>query len=266
MAPNFTRQLLVLSLPTLAVLLSYFWFKKKRIGARSDPGITDDTPDSARESIEKEEKEEVPGEPSTPVKGFSRSLSGVETTPIDIVLPPRLRASRSSPIVISDEDLDVEIEKIKSMRSGPLFGSKPETPSPPQITATTPEKTPPACVEENNNKKAPKNKKNKKKMAQKDMAVVEEKLNSMKLSKNNNGKDTSFKKDKNKKKNNNNNVEEEHNTERELQRQSSERDSANHSPSDAMLASPTLSSISDNHSEVRSFALHVELRIRQFIC
>lgn len=50
---------------------------------------------------------------STPAKKFNRSLSGVETAPIDIVYPKDLKTSKSSPVVISDEDLDLEIEKVR---------------------------------------------------------------------------------------------------------------------------------------------------------
>lgn len=77
-------------------------------------------------------------------------------------------------------------------------------------------------------------------MAQKDIAVVEDKLTSLKI--NNNNKETPKKRE-----HRNSTGKKEHD---ELQRQSSERDSANHSPADVMLASPSLSSISDNHSEV----------------
>lgn len=38
MAPSPIRQLLVWSLPSVAVLLSYLWYKKRRIGVRSDTG------------------------------------------------------------------------------------------------------------------------------------------------------------------------------------------------------------------------------------
>lgn len=50
-------------------------------------------------------------------KQFNRSLSGMETAPIDIIYPKELKASKSSSLVISDEDLDLEIEKVKSVSS-----------------------------------------------------------------------------------------------------------------------------------------------------
>lgn len=191
---------------------------------------------------------------STPNKNFSRSLSGVESTPIDIIIPPELRASKSTPVVISDEDLDFEIEKIKSMRNGNLFGStktdnfqkdintspkqqlvKSKSPSPKKETVTI-------------TAKGKKNKKEKasSKMVQKDMVVVGEKLTSLKI-------------DNDKQKNEHNaTVSNGMKPEIDLLRHSSERDSANHSPSDVMMASPSLSSISDNHSEVTFFHFYLD--------
>lgn len=89
-------------------------------------------------------------------------------------------------------------------------------------------------------------------MAHKEVTCVEEKFNNLKL-----GKDTPKKKNKGKGK-----QQQSHaamngykkNEHEDLHRQSSERDSANHSPADVMLASPSLSSISDNHSEVRYYS------------
>ncbi|XP_057653881.1 A-kinase anchor protein 1, mitochondrial-like [Diorhabda carinulata] len=213
MAPYHSRQLLVWTLPTVAVLLSYLWFKKKRIGPRSDPG---DKSTSRKEEIQEkslfeelnEAEPTIPTASSTPNKSFSRSLSGVESSPIDIVIPPELRATKTTPRVVSDEDLDLEIEKIKSMKNGHSFSVKTDSPA-----------------DENICSKAKKNqKKESGKMAQKDMAIVEEKLTTLKIGKN---KECPKKRE----------------------QKNTERDSANHSPSDVMLASPSLSSISDNHSE-----------------
>ncbi|KAG5868886.1 KH domain-containing protein akap-1 [Gonioctena quinquepunctata] len=232
--------------------INYLWYKKKRIGVRSDPGDTNSPPAefpkekqpdsvSLKEELEEAEKQinSTLSNPTTP-RSFSRSLSGVESTPIDIVIPLELRATKSTSLVISDEDLDLEIEKIKSMRNGPLFGSKTDN-SPPQISKS---KTPsPIKVKENRPVKSKKNQKkeNRQQMAQKDIDVVGEKLTSLKLSNNKEPPKKRDRKDSAENKSNREHV--------ELLRQSSERDSANHSPSDVMLASPSLSSISDNHSE-----------------
>ncbi|XP_072381189.1 KH domain-containing protein akap-1 [Diabrotica undecimpunctata] len=239
MAPPHSRHLLAWTLPTAVVLLSYLWYKRKRIGARSDPG-DNKSPTHKEEvftdkSLEEELKEadEHDSSQSSPSKSFSRSLSGVESTPIDIIIPPELRATKSTPRIVSDEDLDFEIEKIKSMKNGSLFPAKLDSPIPNKSKSST---------YRDNKESKPKSKKNQKKeagkMAQKDIAIVEEKLTSLKISKN---KETPKKREH---KNSTSKKDSE-----ELQRQNSERDSANHSPSDVMLASPSLSSISDNHSE-----------------
>lgn len=260
MAPSHSRQLLVWTLPTIAVLLSYLWYKKKRIGARSDPGDTTiqrkvlvSCKPLKEELLEKKDAATVINTPqATPTRTFSRSLSGVESTPIDIIIPPELRASKSAPIVISDEDLDFEIEKIKSMRNGNLFGLKkevspkaletsPKTQELPKLRTPSPVKETPVKI----NTKGKKNKKEKEsaKVVQKDMAVVEEKLTSLKIDEKQQNEHKSVSNGTTK-------------PEIDLRRQSSERDSANHSPSDVMMASPSLSSISDNHSEVSGHFLY----------
>lgn len=289
MAPSHSRQLLVWTFPTIAILLSYLWFKRKRIGVRSDPGGTsvDRQEDLIASELTKPVIEgnsvEVPKvvSSSTPEKKFSRSLSGVETAPIDIIIPRELRAVKSNPVVIPDEDLDFEIEKIKSMKNETFNRSRALNNS---NTTTTNnnnnnnnEKSP---YKENNNKtkspavvkkiETPKERKldmvEKKsetttttaaaeKMAQ-DIVRVEKKLNNLKL-----GIRESATKKKGKSKGANkaakgaNSLSSGGSEHEELQRQSSERDSANHSPADVMLASPSLSSISDNHSEVSVYTV-----------
>ncbi|CAG9864954.1 unnamed protein product [Phyllotreta striolata] len=244
MAPYHTRQLLAWTLPTVAALLSYLWFKRKRIGAQSDPGkedspdntadITTDSP-SKETTVERTEVIDCKSSPSTPNRSFSRSLSGVESTPIDIIIPPELRASKSSSRVVSDEDLDIEIEKIKSMKTGALFTSQPDSPK-----LVIKEANANVTVSANAGKSSKKRvfKKVSGKMAQKDIAIVEEKLTNLKVKTKEAGKKKDFRNSKNVNKEN-----------EDVHRQNSERDSANHSPSDVMLASPSLSSISDNHSE-----------------
>lgn len=247
MAPSHSRQLLVWTLPTVAALLSYLWFKRKRIGARSDPG--ENSSEAEEKGVQTEQAksadivEDIDGgdsSPSSPNKTFSRSLSGVESTPIDIIIPPELRATKSTSRIVSDEELDLEIEKIKSMKNGALFTTKPDSP---HVLIASSKST----GKEHNSKPSKKkaSKKESGKMAQKDIAIVEEKLTSLKVK---NNKEVHKKRDNKNSKNNANKENEDI-----LQRQNSERDSANHSPSDVMLASPSLSSISDNHSEVSEF-------------
>lgn len=256
MAPIPSRQLLAWTLPTIAALLSYLWYKRKRIGVRSDPGqqTSKEQFQSDKISSEAELKRDkiITDTESTPNRKFSRSLSGVESTPIDIVLPPQLRASRSTPKVISDEELDLEIEKIKSMRNGSLFSNSKiesslspqqqqgenlkvqQTPSPPK---REPNLTPPTSDQKI------KNKKQKNKMVRKEIEMVSEQINSLNIS---NNRSSPEKHHVHENDDNSNG----HKSELDFQRQSNERDSANHSPADVMLASPSLSIISDNHSEV----------------
>lgn len=270
MAPYHSRQLLVWTFPTIAILLSYLWFKKKRIGVRSDPGGTEiDKQEEEKITTAQEQQPPLDIPPrqttiSSPEKKFSRSLSGVETAPIDIIIPRELRSVKSNPVVISDEDLDVEIEKIKSMKIGAepftkssksvsgcetrlLEKDKINISSPKIDNASTPIKSPTTTTM--NIKSDMIDKAGETQVAQQEIIFVEKKLGTLKLS----IKETPKKKGKFKGKKMTV-VSLNHSSEHE-ERQSSERDSANHSPADVMLASPSLSSISDNHSEVRAMCL-----------
>lgn len=263
MAPIPSRQLLAWTLPTIAALLSYLWYKRKRIGVRSDPEEqgAEGNQSCSRVSVDEELKEEkvITDTESTPSKSFSRSLSGVESTPIDIVLPPQLRASRSTPKVISDEELDLEIEKIKSMRNGSLFSnSKIEAfpPTQPEVEEEK-EKSPVKTPSSPQSKVLPptksqksKNKKQKNKMVRKEIEFVNEQITSLNISNTRNSPEKLLKQEHDVNRNGNK-------SELDLQRQNNERDSANHSPADVMLASPSLSIISDNHSEVTNFILFI---------
>lgn len=283
MAPYHPRQLFLLTIPTLAALLSYFWYKKKRIGIESD---LCDKNNSQEERIDfNQERSSTPikitaeetkiAESPVSEKSFSRSLSGVDSAPIDIILPKDHRAKIAP--VISDEDLDLEIEKIKLMKNSmePYNKFKSTTPtkpvtekmkSPPIKEMTTPSPKKSNTVnavstskKNNTNKKNNKNgfqhqpvkqteteTKNKDNI-EKEVTASQSKLCDLKIG---NGKEKS--KNKKKQVKEKENKKESVEKENDIQRQSSERDSANHSPSDVMLASPSLSSISDNHSEVNS--------------
>lgn len=281
MGPSQQRQLLVWTLPTIALILTYFWFKKKRIQAKSDPDSTVSEDSSLRNNRSlKDEIEEAICDTtdagnSSSNRSISRSLSGVDSTPIDIIIPRELRSHKSNPVVISDEDLDLEIQKIKSMKSAAIV---PFNKSQTNETDTV-KKTPPSAIKKTSNNikpvefsspdtftstpitpkfKSPKVIKctpqkiilssSTSPMAQKHAKTTEEKLSNTKVEMakeviNDSPKQTA---DISKV------VEEKIVEHEEIQRQTSERDSANHSPADVMLASPSLSSISDNHSEVSS--------------
>ncbi|XP_060528608.1 KH domain-containing protein akap-1 [Cylas formicarius] len=328
MAPSPVRQLLAFSLPSIAILLSYLWYKKRRIGHRSDTGGTKPIEDNNKaistayklllEPVKEDERElkeehiEKQSPVVTPLKRLDRSLSGVETSPIDIVYPSELKQS----FVVSDEDLDVHIEQIKSIGTGcsspSIISASLRTPplksagrqlnkdnlsktvpkfnesiifeakviSPLKRSVSEPAKstdirnmtqgnvgsteksqTPTSAVNVSNSAKPlstsqtnaiqkgnkavlKKNAKNSGKMQQNiapnNVSPVHNKREAA-------GKEMpvcnlpdACKKESNYQ--NGTSVE-------ELRRQHSGRDSANHSPSDVMMASPSLSSISDNHSE-----------------
>ncbi|KAH0810193.1 hypothetical protein GEV33_012598 [Tenebrio molitor] len=190
MAPSHSRQLLIWTIPTIAVIFSYFWYRRKRIESKSDPGDTLKCTTA------------VTPPPKT-------ETDSVESAPIDI--PPKQKTAKPSPVIISDEDLDLEIEKIKSMRYGGSIDIRKSNSS----------------SESAGDKQASSvNKQSSSIMAQK---VTEERAplvptENVKMEKSPVNSD-------------------------DIQRQNSERDSANHSPADVMMASPTLSSISDNQSE-----------------
>ncbi|XP_066258050.1 KH domain-containing protein akap-1 [Euwallacea similis] len=317
MAPSPIRQLLAWSLPSVAVLLSYLWYKKRRIGAPSDTGGS--KPIEEEEYVEKHvgpaEGSElldlsIPRENSilhqnspvtTPTK-FNRSLSGVDTAPIDIVYPRDLKSSKSSPVIISDEDLDLEIEKIKSMKtqynspnkisstpsgtSSPvksaanspspianpdsatqpieILESSEEVSKPAEVTPIKKEPFEHCVVVTKSGEKAgktneliqnstPKRGKGKKKqakaskmMAQSGIINVEQELTVLKISidKEKAMKNSAVKAEKKQSEDAQECV-----SPHKIHRKNSGRDSANHSPSDVMLASPSLSSMSDNHSE-----------------
>lgn len=273
MAPSQPRQLLVLSIVPIIALLSYFWYKKKKIGIGSDAGDTNKEKSIIREECSSKETTtpvkilQETSESPISEKSFSRSLSGVDSAPIDIILPKEHRA-KVAPL-ISDEDLDLEIEKIKSMKNSmepyKFKVSTTTTESPKKsplkektIKPTTPKKqnniANTTSSKKNSDKKNNMNgsiqekdksvdvKDASNKGSQNDGCVVEKKLCELKL------ENTKCHTKKSKK--NQHHINKGSEQETELQRQSSERDSANHSPADVMLASPSLSSISDNHSEV----------------
>lgn len=264
MAPNQSRQLLLLSIPTIAVLLSYLWYKRKRTGVGSDPGEISEQPLVEERSIKEESSPiKIPvKKDNSPEKKFSRSLSA----PIDIVLPKEHR-SRTAPI-ISDEDLDVEIKRMKSMKSTlepykiqsisamdtPKKSSNKEKPIS-DLQKTANQTNPPQTKKQNsikktksdsNKAKPAKSSEKKTKISQKEIAVVEAQLTNLQLTAE---KPDSPIKTKSKVKNSDSHSSSEP-EEQQGQTSPNERDSANHSPVDVIMASPTLSNFSDNHSEV----------------
>lgn len=270
MAPNQSRQLLILSIPTIAILLSYLWYKRKRTGVGSDPGETSEQPLEEKTITEQSSPIRIPDKKdssSVRENKFSRSLSA----PIDIVLPKEHR-SRTAPI-ISDEDLDVEIERMKSMKNTlepykiqtitamdtpKKSSNKEKSITVLQKTANatnTPQNKKQNAIKKNksdsNKTKPTKTSEKKAKIPQKEIAVVETQLAELQL---NTEKSDSPIKIKSKV----NNTDSHPNSEPQpAQTVSNERDSANHSPVDVIMASPTLSNFSDNHSEVLRHNLYI---------
>ncbi|KAF5269684.1 hypothetical protein FQA39_LY08607 [Lamprigera yunnana] len=111
MAPYYSRRLLVWTTLPIAIILSYLWFKRKRTEITSDPGQLKLL--ETQETVAFQDIKAVKTTPENPIK----TLSGIESSPIDIVFPPDLKPSKSVPPIISDEDLDLEIEKIKSTKN-----------------------------------------------------------------------------------------------------------------------------------------------------
>lgn len=272
MAP--CRQLLMWSVPSIAVLLGIFWFKKKREYAKSDPG--------GRERLKslKEELAEVLNAQSEalkalPVGKVDRSI--IKSAPIDIV-PQGNSSQRSSPLELTDEEVDLEIEKIirkksieKEKRMSAGFDKQ-------NIIVSTSMKEPSFVVKESptNLSSLPHTK----------MSFSENKCLNVEEIKNSDHRhitesepnydqiegecsqqgvasldvsssDTNTVEESSpvntEEINNNNGIEETSDSENQFStaqsRHISERDSANHSPVDPLLASPSMCHFSDNHSE-----------------
>lgn len=111
MAP--CRQLLMWSVPSIAVLLGIFWFKKKREYAKSDPGGRERIK-SLKEELAEVLNTEAENIMASPLCKIERSI--VKSAPIDII-PNGSGSQRSSPLEMTDEEVDLEIEKIIRKKS-----------------------------------------------------------------------------------------------------------------------------------------------------
>ncbi|CAH2086437.1 unnamed protein product [Euphydryas editha] len=111
MAPS--RQLLMWSVPSIAVLLGIFWFKKKREYAKSDPGGRERIK-SLKEELANALNAEAEMIKSSPISKIERSI--IKSAPIDII-PNGSVSQRSSPLEMTDEEIDLEIEKIIKKKS-----------------------------------------------------------------------------------------------------------------------------------------------------
>lgn len=272
MAP--CRQVLMWSVPSIAVLLGIFWFRRKREFAKSDPG--------GREKI-KSLQEELAEVLNAEFEAIRVSPLGktdpfiIKSAPIDII-PNGTGSQHSSPLELTDEEVDLEIEKIirkntlekerkmsgfvnhkmvintniteipfVAKETSNMFGSlktemscnKSETDvgsisSTDNTNVTSDEKTEAMQLDSTKCDSSPSET-----ITNDEITVADtEEVNNDNLVEVSSNNDESC--------NTNNNS-----FSTMQPRHISERDSANHSPVDPMLASPSMCHFSDNHSEVR---------------
>lgn len=107
MGPGKSR-LLIWTVPTVAIIFSILWYKRKG-GKQKNKEEVLPVPVS---TPVKTEEVEINSTPASPQRSpYCRSLSGIDSAPIDI------KTNKTPPLIISDQELDMEIEKIKSMKS-----------------------------------------------------------------------------------------------------------------------------------------------------
>lgn len=272
MAP--CRQLLMWSVPSIAVLLGLFWIKKKREYAESDPGGREKLK-SLKEELAEALNAHSEAQKASPLGKADRSI--IKSAPIDIN-PNGINSQRSSPLDLTDEEVDIEIEKIISRKKSvvnenrtpagfdkqhlvvssstikPSFIVK-ESPT----NMCSPLKTKMTCSEDANISSLTNEE------YSNDIDINTEKTDmSLQASAksvvttsevNTHEENTSAEA---KELNVNNVIDEPSDNDSDNRfstaqsRHISERDSANHSPVDPMLASPSICHFSDNHSEVIS--------------
>lgn len=111
MAP--CRQVLMWSVPSIAVLLGIFWFRRKREFAKSDPGGREKIK-SLQEELAEVLNAELEARRVSPLGKAEHFI--IKSAPIDIV-PNGTGSQRSSPLELTDEEVDLEIEKIIRKKS-----------------------------------------------------------------------------------------------------------------------------------------------------
>ncbi|CAB3242261.1 unnamed protein product [Arctia plantaginis] len=262
------------SVPSIAVLLGIFWFRKKREYAKSDPGGREKIK-SLKEELAEALNAQAEAKRISPLGKAERSI--IKSAPIDII-PNGSNSQRSSPLELTDEEVDLEIEKIirkksiekeKRMSAGfdkfcSLSLSSKEPVNEPYVVCSTlptvisgfaknsnlsPNKTIKISDDIVNAQEMPSN--SQVEGVQQDSTIVETSVLEINKIEDTNKVDAE---DLNK---NIINIDDEHRDNNENEntfstaqnRCISERDSANHSPIDPLLASPSMCHFSDNHSE-----------------
>ncbi|CAH0604715.1 unnamed protein product [Chrysodeixis includens] len=273
MAP--CRQLLMWSVPSIAVLLGIFWFRKKREYAKSDPGGRERIK-SLKEELAEALNAQAEAKRTSPLGKAERSI--IKSAPIDII-PNGSNSQRSSPLELTDEEVDIEIEKIirkksiekekqmsagfdkfnsMSLRSKELsFKEKSHN-----MCSTLP--TVVTCSKNNIDRspvivKAGKTSVNSYDMPGKSESFLQQESTKLEtiVSEADTTEESTMGDTEDSNINNNVNVVDEPSDSNDSDnrfstaqsRRISERDSANHSPVDPLLASPSMCHFSDNHSE-----------------
>lgn len=272
MAP--CRQVLMWSVPSIAVLLGIFWFRRKREFAKSDPGGREKIK-SLQEELAEVLNAEFEARKVSPLGKAEHFI--IKSAPIDIV-PNGTGSQRSSPLELTDEEIDLEIEKIIRKKSlekekkmsgfenhhlidktdipettfivkdmSIMFGSlktemscnKSETDvgsvnSTDDTNVTSDEKTDAMQLDSTKHDSSPFEN------------ITNDEITVADTEELNNDNDNLVEVPSNNDESGNNN----NSFSTTQPRHISERDSANHSPVDPMLASPSMCHFSDNHSEV----------------
>lgn len=279
MAP--CRQLLMWSVPSIAVLLGIFWFKKKREYVKSDPGGRERIK-SLQEELAEALSAEAEIKRLSPLGKADRLL--IKSAPIDII-PTGSGSQRSSLFELTDEEVDLEIENIirkksiekeKKMSVGRdnLMESVKAKETPCiikntecdmyssfriEMTCESRDNLSSTEINEDGSSVAVGN------VPDNDVSVTESQKNDSKVDITPSQSNFSVNTTENKSEDLTATNESEESRSREEQidaqdtysnsqpRRLSDRDSANHSPVDPMLASPPMCHFSDDHSEVSHF-------------
>ncbi|XP_049867658.1 A-kinase anchor protein 1, mitochondrial isoform X2 [Pectinophora gossypiella] len=271
MAP--CRQVLMWSVPSIAVLLGIFWFRRKREFAKSDPGGRERIK-SLKEELAEALNAEVEARKHSPLGKAERSI--IKSAPIDII--PKGSNSQRSSLELTDEEVDLEIEKIirkksidkdkrmsgfenhnsistgikepayvvKDSSASSLFSASVKS----EMPCSTNEVVISSVNDTNMKSRGFILEKNEKEVSQK----TNSKLDSVGSEENTNEDSTAADTEELNIDNNlvdvpRDNNENNNRFSNTQTRRISERDSANHSPVDPMLASPSMCHFSDNHSE-----------------
>lgn len=108
----FYRQLLVFTVPPVAVLLGIYWYRCRRGFGKSDPGGNIRN----KKTLKQELEEAVEQARIQQNHSVSPTKQIVKSSPIDII-PNGMNSQKSSPIHLTDKELDMEIEKVISQKN-----------------------------------------------------------------------------------------------------------------------------------------------------